>query len=501
MISVQTTAGTIFGGADDDVLRFLGIPFAEPPTGRNRFRHARPAEPWDGARDATSFAPGPIQTAQTQHTPRDTQSEDCLYLNVWTPSVEPDDPLPVMFWIHGGGFLNGAASMPNYDGSHLAQSGVVVVSVEYRLGAFGFLSDGSNETNFGVTDWIVGLEWVRDNIAGFGGEPGCVTVFGQSAGAAATRALLSAPSARGLFHRAIIQSAGFEDYAVVASPSPRRTQDATAQILSEVGVGSLDELRAVPAEDVRVASLRNSGIFPPARQVHTPANLVWYPIVDDDVIQEGFEGWPEDVPVMLGCTEDESRMFIAPDALYAHPEVRPEDAYTRDTLDAMAEALAGPSARAVVDELLGRGLTAYEAIAEVYTAAVWHEPALATLDRFAALGRSVYYYRFARVSPGAEKSGILAGHAAENPYVFGVLDPADSYDETDREVSTIMQTAWVEFARTGVPKNVDGSSWPAYDTSVPRLAVITDQARDESLVASPVTQLIRVQRTTEKEES
>lgn len=490
MTTVDTASGTVNGVEQDGVLRFLGIPFAQPPTGNRRWTHARPAAPWQGVREAGDFAPAPVQSARTSHTPRGGQSEDCLYLNVWTRGTERDAARPVMFWIHGGGFLNGAASMPDYDGASLAGHDVVVVSVEYRLGAFGFLADETAGTNFGVTDWIVGLEWVRDNIARFGGDPDCVTVFGQSAGAAATRSLLSAPAARGLFHRAIIQSAGFEDYAVVESPSLARSTAATAKILAELGVSSLEELRVRPTEDVRAASLKHSGIFPPERQVHTPANLVWYPAVDGDVLHEGFEGWPDDVPVMLGCTEDESRMFISPHALYAHPEVRPEDAYTQDTLEAMAVALAGESAVAAVAELRGRGLTPYEALAEIYTAAIWHEPALATLERFAAMGRQVFSYRFARVSPGAEEDGTRADHASENPYVFGVLEPSGYYDDTDHEVSRIMQTAWTEFARTGIPRHSDGSAWPTYTARSPRVAVITDHVSDLPLVPSPVTALI-----------
>ncbi|NEA38729.1 carboxylesterase family protein [Streptomyces sp. SID11385] len=494
MTDVRTHLGTVRGVRDGDVHRFLGIPFAAPPVGELRWRHARPPARWEGVRDASAFAPDPIQSANTAHTPQGGQSEDCLYLNVWTTSLDPAARQPVMFWIHGGGFLNGAASMPLYDGTSLAGRGVTVVSVEYRLGAFGFLTDPEAGANFAVTDWVRGLEWVRANAEAFGGDPGRVTVFGQSAGAAATRALLSAPSARGLFHRAIIQSAGFEDYAVVGSPSYERAHAATRRLRSALGCDSVGAMRAVGSEPVRAASLAHSGIFPPEGQVHTPANLVWYPVVDDEVITAGFEGWPEDVPVLLGCTEDEARMFIRPDALYAHPEVRPEDAYTHETLTHMARALGGDAAEDIVRELTGRGLTPYEALAEVCTAAVWLEPALATLDRFAALGRTSYSYRFARVSPGAEKDGTRACHAAENPYVFGRLDREGYYDATDVQVQDAVQTAWTEFARTGVPRHRDGTAWPAYDAGDPRCTVIDAVTTSKPLEISPVTALIRSQR-------
>ncbi len=228
------------------------------------------------------------------------QSEDFLYLNVWTTEPEPDIKQPVMVWIHGGGFLNGSASLKLWTGEQLCQEGVIVVSLNYRLGAFGFLTDPDVGANFGVQDWVAALEWVRINIGAFGGDPDNLTVFGQSAGGAATRALLSTPSARGLFHKAVIQSAGFEDYAVVNSPSLERSHTATARLYEKLGSTDINELRQVPAAEVREASLALSGIFPPPGQVHTPANLVWYPVPDGQVIDNDFGGWEEDVPVILG---------------------------------------------------------------------------------------------------------------------------------------------------------------------------------------------------------
>jgi para-nitrobenzyl esterase len=494
MTHVRIEQGLLAGGQKGDVQYFLGVPFAAPPVGPLRWRPAAPPASWDGVRDAREFGNAPIQTAVTSHTPGEKQSEDCLYLNIWTTTLDRGARQPVMFWIHGGGFLNGASSMPIYDGAELARRGVTVVSVEYRLGAFGFLADPEDGTNFAVTDWIAGLSWTAANIGAFGGDPGNVTIFGQSAGAAAVRALLAAAPARGLFHRAIIQSAGFDDYAVVASPSYERAAAASARLLSRLNCGDVEELRQVPAEQVRAASLQESGIFPPPGQVHTPANLVWYPVLDGDVLTAGFAGWPDDVPVMLGCTEDESRMFITPTALYAHPEVRPEDAYTPETLAYMARALGGAAADGVIGHFLQTGQTPYEALAEIYTAAVWHEPALATLHTFNRVGRTSYYYRFARIAPGAAKSGTLACHAAENPYLFGTLTAPGFYDEADIEVSHAVQHAWTEFARNGVPRHRDGTAWPRYDQAEPKVTVIADRTESRALTVSPVTALVNGQR-------
>jgi len=494
MTNVRVEQGSLAGGHAGDVLRFLGVPFAAPPVGPLRWRAAAPPAPWDGVRAAREFGNAPIQTAVTSHTPGGKQSEDCLYLNIWTTTLDRGARQPVMFWIHGGGFLNGASSMPIYDGAELARRGVTVVSVEYRLGAFGFLTDPDNGTNFAVTDWVAGLSWVAANIEAFGGDAANVTVFGQSAGAAAVRALLSTPSARGLFHRGIIQSAGFDDYAVVPSPSYERAAAASARLLARLSCRTVEDLRQVPTERVRAASLEESGVFPPPGQVHTPANLVWYPVLDSDVIAADFAGWPDDVPVMLGCTEDEARMFITPTALYAHPEIRPEDAYTPATLAQMAWALGGAAADDVLRHFAGTGQTPYQALAEVYTAAVWHEPALATLNTFTRAARTSYYYRFARIAPGASETGTLACHASENPYLFGTLRRPGFYDEADVEVSHAVQHAWTEFARTGIPRHRDGAAWPRYDQADPKLAVIADRAESRALTVSPVTALIHAQR-------
>lgn len=371
-----------------------------------------------------------------------------------------------------------------------------MVSLNYRLGAFGFLTHPEVGANFGVQDWVAALQWVQANISAFGGDPDNVTVFGQSAGGAASRALLSTPSARGLFHKAVIQSAGFEDYAVVGSPCYERSADASAKLLARLGTQDIQALRAASAEQVREASLALSGIFPPPGEVHTPANLVWYPVVDDDVMVDDFAGWPQEVPVLLGCTQDEARFFVQPTMLYAHPEMRSEETYTPETLGHMAQAMGGERRDDILEYLAGSGATPYEAIAEVITAGVWHEPALASLQRFAGLGRTCYAYQFARVSPGARASGLLAKRSAEIPYLFGSMTPPQAFDEVDAEVSQTVQHGWTEFARTGTPTSPDGSPWPAYRLEHPQITWIDDTAQTRPHQPSPVTELIAATRPT-----
>ncbi len=496
MSTVETKQGAIAGLEQDGVHSFLGIPYAAPPVGELRWRAPQPPASWEGVREATKFGNAAIQTVDTGMNLRAEQSEDCLNLNVWTTARSPDADAkhPVMVWIHGGGFLNGSSSLTNWPGDQLCRSGVVVVSMNYRLGAFGFLTDPEAGANFGALDWVAALEWVKANVRGFGGDPQNVTVFGQSAGGAASRALLSVPSARGLFHKAIIQSAGFEDYAVVGSPSYERSATASAALLERLGADSVQAARSATTEQIREASFVLSGTNPPEGQVHTPANLTWYPIVDGSTMLDGFAAWPEDVPVMLGCTQDEARMFVQPTMLYAHPEMTPEATYTPKTLEAMAQAMGGDSSGEILAYFDENDIGDYAAIAEVITAGVWHEPAAATLKRFAGLGRTIYTYRFARVSPGAEKSALLAKHSAEIAYLFGSMTPPQAYDETDAQVAREVQQAWSEFARTGTPRSVDGSSWPQYTNEDPEIAWIGDTTKARPLAPSRVEELIRESR-------
>lgn len=494
MKSVQIEQGLLAGVEKNGIFAHLGIPFAAPPVGERRWRPPAPPQPWTGVRDCTGYGNSAVQIANTGYDTGAPQSEDCLYLNVWTPTLDPIAKQPVMVWIHGGGFLNGAASMPMYVASELARRGVTVVSLNYRLGAFGFLTHPDAGANFAVQDWLAGLRWVAASIAAFGGDPANVTVFGQSAGGAAVRALLSTPSARGLFHRAIIQSAGFEDYAVVASPSYERAAAATLAMLDQLSCRDIAELRAVPAEQVRAASFACAGVFPPAGQLHTPANLVWYPVLDDSVIVDDFAGWAADVPVMLGCTEDEARFFIKPDAVYAHPELRPEDVYTQTTLETMTKVLGGDAASDILAHFASSDLRPYEALAQLCTSAVWHEPAFATMNRFADLDRTAFHYRFTRTSPGAIQAGLLAFHSAEIAYLFGQVATGPGYEAVDQVVSNAIQHAWVEFARTGVPSHVDGAPWPAASRATPALTVISDSTVSGPASPSALTALIHAAR-------
>ena len=485
MTRVRVEQGILDGYQHNGVSRFLGVPYAAPPVGDLRWAAPRSPASWDGMLDATTFGNAAIQTADAGVDLGGQQSEDCLYLNVWSATVDPRAGQPVMVWIHGGGFLGGAASMPDYHGASIARRGVTYVSVNYRLGAFGFLDHPEVGGNAAVQDWVAALEWVSRNITAFGGDPGNVTVFGQSAGATAVRALLATPSAQGLFHRAILQSAGLEPAAAVPDTARQRLVEASGRLFERLGGDDIERLRRAPVEQVRQASFLFSGAVPAPGQVHTPANLVWCPTEDGRVVAADLSCWRPEIPVLFGHTANEARYFITPTGPYGAPPGT--QLYTPATLARMAAVFGRQQAEAIVTALAG---SPYEQMAELFTAAIWTEPALASYRRFTERGRTTYAYRFDRVSPGNRRTGMLAFHMSEIPYVFGHLTPAEDYDEVDAQVSETMTHAWTEFARTGVPSTPDGAPWPAATSTAPQVTVIEDKAQSLPLDLAPVTALL-----------
>jgi para-nitrobenzyl esterase len=307
-------------------------------------------------------------------------------------------------------------------------------------------------------------------------------VFGQSAGAVSVRSLLAAPKARGLFHRAIMQSGGGEPIAAAKTNVTPRAVTATAVLFDRLGGGNPATLRSIPTARIAALSHELSGVVPPAGQVHTPANLVWTPVPENEVLSAtDFPGAPADLPILLGCVENEARYFIKPSGTY--PEV---------IVERMARALAGSKADEVLAELHAQSLTTYEALDQLFTTAIFVEPALAALQRFSRLGHPVYYYQFDRVSPGGRRTNELAKHTSDIRYIFGNLDPAGDYDQTDRTVADAMQSAWTTFARAGVPGSP--SVWPQYDPSAPKLSLIADTVQASTLTATQLTDIIAAQR-------
>lgn len=461
---VETRQGWLEGCEQDGIRTFFGIPFALPPVGDLRWRAPQAPAAWQGVRQATAFGAAPYQAMPVPNLRRtDAVSEDCLYLNVWTGATGPAARQPVMVWFFGGGNLHGAGSLAHNDGAALARLGVTVVAPNYRLGPFGFLNDDKMGANVAIEDDVATLRWVRDNIAAFGGDPSRVMIFGHSAGAVAVRSLLQCPAARGLFHRAFLQGAGFEHPANGMGWSFARSRAATGKLFDSLGTHDPAVLRAIPAQRIAAAALPLSGVFPTPGHVHTPLNLVWMPVPDGTVMLEQFAGWDDDVPVMVGCAENEARWSLDP----------AED-YGTDLLENMARQLAGARADDVLALLHQGGGSVFEKLDRLYTTVVWHEPAYASMTRFAQQGKQVFYVHFARSGPDAVASNRLASHTAPVQYFFGTLTDDGAFDDVDRRVSDELMLALVEFAKTGVPKLASGEAWPRFDPVRPRQALVAD---------------------------
>src|SRR5262245_31230804 len=313
MTTTRTAQGLVEGSERDGILRFAGIPFAAPTTGGRRYRPPEPHESWEGVRSATACGPTAPQIdamAAMFGAQPEPQDEACLYLNVFTPAVD-DARRPVMVWIHGGAFVLGSGSGPGYDGSSLARRGdVVVVSINYRLGALGFLhlaelsGDYASSGNLGILDQIAALEWVRDNIAAFGGDPDNVTIFGESAGGMSVGTLLGTPAARGLFHKAIPQSGAAHN----ASPAAHASE-VTAQFLQAASLGGLDDLLGLPVEAVVAAQQEFSNRFFTSIEAQLApggtVRLPFQPVVDGQMldrrpIDNVARGNAAGVPVLIG---------------------------------------------------------------------------------------------------------------------------------------------------------------------------------------------------------
>jgi para-nitrobenzyl esterase len=467
MTIAQTTAGEVRGTEHGVGLRFAGIPFAAAPVGERRWLPPQAVEGWDGVRDAGAFGPVAAQnpdmlTAFLGMDP-EPMAEDCLYLNVYTPALD-DARRPVMVWIHGGAFIIGSGSTPLYDGATLVERGdVVLVTINYRLGSFGFMELGwldesvAGSANLGLQDQVAALEWVRDNIAGFGGDPGNVTIFGESAGGMSVTGLLAAPSAKGLFHKAIAQSG-----AAQAVATPDQAEASAREVIGALGVSTLDELRALDQEkllevqgNILVAALTN---VEPMLEAGVSAGLPFRPVADgrflpEDVLAAIRGGSAAGIPVITGTTREEWRLFALMDF----------QAVDADVLRTRLDHLTGDADKtlAVYADVVD-AVEPKDAFTAVATDMVFRYPAIALGEALLTQGPDVWEYVFDWGTPAM--GGMLgACHAIELPFLFGLsADPRLTGflgDDPPAALAEAMQDAWLAFARTGDP----GSDWPRYD--------------------------------------
>lgn len=474
----ETRCGRIRGTLEEGLCVFRGIPYAEPPTGSRRFRAPRPPAPWSGVRDARNFgAPAPQipgMLARLLGSDTERASEDCLFLNLWTPALD-EGRRPVMVWIHGGSFNSGSAGSPIFDGSWLARQGVVVVTFNYRLGALGFLALQELEEeeegvfgNIGLLDQIALLEWVRENVSWFGGDPECVTVFGESAGAMSAGTLLAAPRTRGLFHRAVLQSGGAENVS-----SREEAARVGARFLEELGWGGADaeRLRSVPVGDLLAAQQRTV-----AKMWRSVPGLAFQPVVDGSVVpapplERIRSGCAARIPLMAGSNRDEYKLWHLAD-----PKARELD----------HAALLRRCRRNLPGED-GDGISRAERAIETYSRArqgrssvepseLWvaiesdrliRAPALRLAESQQRHQRQTYAYLFTWASPAME--GALGScHALEIPFVFGTfrhpgISALVGAGAAAERLSSVMQAAWVAFARTGDPNHPGLGDWLPYD--------------------------------------
>ncbi|MGW8764145.1 carboxylesterase/lipase family protein [Streptomyces sp. NPDC055815] len=454
MTVCRTRQGEVRGRTSPDgVTSFLGIPYAAPPFGARRFRAPAPPEPWTGVREATAHGPtaphAPYAPPFDALIPEnDIPGEDCLNLGVWTPAPEPGAGLPVMVWLHGGAFSNGSGSASGYDGGAFARDGVVCVTLNYRLGADGFLSLPGRPDNRGLLDQIAALRWIRDNIASFGGDPDRVTVFGESAGAMSIGALLTTEAARGLFHRAILQSGACHHFlrppsaALIAARLAEKLgiKDATPEAFASVPRKELlpaqAELRADVAADPD-----------PARWGEAVLNMMPFEPVRAGLALPGADC---EVDLLVGSNREEYRLFLVPtERLHVFPEPK---------LRAMTAAYGLDPDEALPVYRAGRpDATPGELLDAVATDWFYRIPAI----RLAESVPGSYLYEFAWRSPRFD-GALGACHALELPFVFDRLhDP--SYApllgaDPPQALADAMHGAWVRFAKTGSP------GWKAYDT-------------------------------------
>ncbi len=443
---VKTESGMVSGvaGSSPAVRVYKGIPYAAPPVGDLRWKTPKAAATWAGVRKADQFGAtcmqAPYPEGSPYHTAAEPVSEDCLYLNVWTAAKSSKDRRPVMVWIHGGALTRGSGSTPVYDGDNLAMKGAVIVTINYRLGVFGFFahpeltkeSDRNASGNYGFLDQIAALEWVQKNIANFGGDPKRVTIFGESAGSWSVNVLTASPLAKGLFQRAIGESgAEFGTLRTLAE-----AEQAGVRFAKTAGAESIAALRAKPAADL----MKTAGA------ASAPIVDGW--LLPKDVRSIYAEGKQNDVALLIGSNADEGTAFTAgmvrADGFKASAKSRygdQADAYLKIYPASTDEEAHKSSAAAMRDQTFG-----------------WEMRTWARMETSSGKSK-VYLYYFSKVPPGEFGAKLGAYHASEIAYVFhNVQDGAPA----DNKLSDAMSSYWVNFAATGDPNGKGLPKWPMY---------------------------------------
>ncbi len=482
-LSVKIAQGKLHGKGVNhgEVRAFLGIPYAAPPVGDLRWKPPQTASKWKGEREAYAYGARCMQVPFEDMIFQDGgMSEDCLYLNVFTPANAKDtSKLPVMFWIHGGGYTSGSASEPRHNGDFLPTKGIVLVTINYRLGAFGFLvtpeliKEGNGAAgNYGLMDMIAALRWVQENIERFGGDPNNVTILGESAGSSSVSTLMASPLAQGLFNKAIGESGSAFGGDLTAKPAAQVAQ-IDADWAQSIGANSLAGLRALSAEAILKAANKDGA--PKFR-----------PVVDGKVLMEPVpdtyaEGKQAHVPLIAGWNRDEGSFDAAKGMTAAQWKSKAEDLFgdhAAEFLELYPGADDTQALRSFIDYSGDKFIA--------FSTWKWVEAQAKTSQS------PVYRYHFELPAPPSKFHGPFAFHSDDIEYVFGTLDtrPGTAWRPEDRKLSEEVMDYWTNFAKTGDPNLSTLPEWPRYDKtgevlhldSETRAAPDTTRARYEFLL-------------------
>lgn len=473
--TVATSTGKVQGVVEGGVIAHKGIPFAQPPVGDLRWRAPQPIAPWNGIRAADRYGADCMQIPyKADAAPLGVKpSEDCLYANVWAPAQSPKKKRPVMVWIYGGGFVNGGSSAPVYAGTKFAESGVVFVSFNYRLGRFGFFAHpsltqeaaGTPHGNYAILDQIAALKWVQDNISAFGGDPDNVTIFGESAGGGSVHALATTPLAKGLFDKAIVLSGGGRDLMgplVTASQAEViGSHFARTKGVEGTNRDSLKALRALPADAV-MDGLNLMTLFSPTTNF-TPL-FADGQIVRTSVDKAYAAGDGAPIPMVIGANDADGFFFGGDlDKAYAPlAAVRPAAERVYDPAGTQNPAKIGVAISADM---------------------MFLEPARHATRIIAGKGQPVYAYRFGYVPEYLRSKMPGALHASELPFVFDTVEVRHGAMTTDKDraAARLTHEYWVNFAKTGVPSSPNGGSWSPYDPASDNVMIFdADGAREQA---------------------
>ena len=484
---IKVSGGMVQGEMDGDLAVFKGIPFAAPPVGDLRFKPPAPVQKWSAVKETKAFGHACMQNSEANPRlglPALDVSEDCLYLNIWTPAKSAGEKLPVMVWIYGGGFTMGTTSYDLYNGANLARKGVIVVSIAYRVGPFGFLAHPglSAESphhvsgNYGLLDQIAGLKWVKDNIAAFGGNPDKVTIFGESAGGYSVSMLAASPLAKGLFQGVISESGGsfgpngsarVPGVSVLTLPAAEKAGEAFAE---KLGAMTVADLRKMPAEEMQK---KGGGAIGSS-----------WPVLDDYVIRDDQyklyqRGHYNDVPVLIGTNSDEGALFVFNT--------------TADAFKKSVEADYGPYAQSILKAYPATDdSVALQSSRDLTRDTLFGWPTWVWAQLQADTGKSkVFMYYFNHKPPEAPNAPFKskgASHGSEMAYVFNNFTPGVNYTASDHATAEAMATYWTNFAKTGDPNGMGVPEWPRFTNAEPRVMHFNDKPE-----AGPVANIPQLQ--------